>query len=206
MSDYQRPTSQEGMSGSFISAVEVARERLKEIEPEKRAAEIGAKLVGNLMEFTYLGQTARVTIPCGECFLDDDPATGIDSVLLLHYVLDAGPIKPTGSWISYREIPDSSAYFAAYQARGPGLIAQRYGEDPAGFEQACLRIGGRRDPELPGLAYVIRALPRFPLAIILYEGEPGLPPEAQILFDATAPSMWVAEDLAVLGEITAVRL
>jgi hypothetical protein len=193
----------QGMSGKFRAAIEVAIRRLAASDPLHRAAAIGAVFADGGFHFRYLGMQALIAHPTGACFLGGRPVAGTDAVLLLHYVLDGKNVAPAGEWISYREVPDAAAYLAAYQARGPALIARTFADRPEAFGVAAQRLGARPAPELPGAAYVLPALPRLPLALIFYEGEPGLPADAQILFDATAPAIWCAEDLAVLGEMAA---
>ena len=195
-----------GMTGRFVSAIAEAIRSLAGIEPVERARAIGAVFADGAFGFRYLGMDARVEFPSGACFLDGSPAGGTDTVLLLHYVLEGKHFAPRGRWISFREVPDAAAYFAAYQSRGPALIARHFADRPEAFERAALALGARRAPDLPGVAFVLAALPRIALALIFHEGEPGLPAEAQILFDAAAPAIWRAEDLAVLGESAAARL
>ena len=199
-----------GMTGRFAPAIADATGRLAGVDPIARALAIGAAFADGEFRFAFLGMDARVGFPTGACFLDGSPAGGTDTVLLLHYVLegkDLAPLGwPRGRWISFREVPDAAAYFAAYQSRGPALIARHFADRPEAFERAALALGARRAPDLPGVAFVLAALPRIALALIFHEGEPGLPAEAQILFDAAAPAIWRAEDLAVLGESAAARL
>ena len=195
-----------GISGHFRPAIEYACEKLRKADPEFRAFQSGVTFEENTFRFRYLGRNAEVTFPDGDCLLDGRPASGAHSVLLLHYVLQGKDIAPSGRWISYRELPDSSAYEAAFLSRGPHLVAEHFGFDPEAYEQSARAMGGKKMSDLPGLAYRFEALPRIPLAVILHPGEEGLPAGGQMLFDATAPLIWVAEDLAVLGEVAAAFL
>ncbi len=195
-----------GISGKFRPAIEFARDRLKKADPAFRAFQAGVDFDDHAFRFSYLGRVAEVSFPEGECLLDGQPASGVHSVLLLHYVLQGKDISPSGRWISYRELPDSSAYEAAFLSRGPHLVASHFGNNPEEFERCTQTMGGERMDELPGLAFRFAALPRIPLAVILHPGEEGLPAGGQMLFDATAPLIWVAEDLAVLGEVAATFL
>ncbi len=188
------------------SAIEIATEKIKSLDAEKRARDIGVEWDGEAFLFRYFGRPVRVVQATGECTVDGRSAPGFDTVLIMHYLTGATPNDLDHCWISFRELPDGMPYLAAFLERAPGVIAKTFDGDPDWFSQALQNLGATRDPALPGLAFTLSAFPRLPLAVIFHEGEPGLPADATILFDSSAPLHFCAEDLAVLGERLANRL
>jgi hypothetical protein len=53
---------------------------------------------------------------------------------------------------------------------------------------------------------VITALPRVPIAFLLWDGDEELPPDARILFDASVPAYLSTEDAVVLAQQAVFRL
>ena len=193
--------------GEFGPAIDLATARTRLLDAPARAGEIGAEWDGDAFILRYLGSTARVVQATGECTLDGRRAPGADMLLLLHYITGARSFHLENRWLSFRELPDGRPYLAAFLERGPQRIAAGFNGDPGRFARAATRFaGGRPAPDLPGLAYVIPALPLLPLAVLLHEGDSSLPASANILFNAGAPLHFHTEDLAVLGERFAQRL
>jgi len=50
------------------------------------------------------------------------------------------------------------------------------------------------------------ALPRLPMAVVLYLDEEGLSPSVNVLFDATAAEYLPTEDLILIGEYLSAAL
>ncbi|MFA4965898.1 MAG: DUF3786 domain-containing protein, partial [Thermoleophilia bacterium] len=83
----------------------------------------------------------------------------------------------------------AQAFAASAGAAEPGLER---------FAQAAAALGG----EALGLAdasFRFQALPRVPVAVLLWAGDEEFPARAQLLFDAAAGHYLPAEDLAGLG-------
>ena len=190
----------------FGMAIGLATAQMRLLDAPTRASEIGVEWDGKAFLFRYFGCAARVVQSTGECTLDGRHCPSVDMVLILHYIIGARTFDLDNRWISYRELPDGSPYLQAFLERGPRMIATSFDGDTDWFVEAVTRLGGTRAPDLPGLAFIVPALPRLPLAVLFHEGEPGLPADANILFDASAPLHFCPEDLAVLGERLAHRL
>ena len=189
--------------GEFRVAFEAARLALTENDPIETAARAGVLFDGRRFIYRYFGMVAETDFPSGDCRIDGGKAPGAEAVLMLHNLVYHPRIEPSGRWISFREIRDAAAYLSAFTRRGPETIAARFGDEMQLFRLTARSLGGRSEPDLPGEAWTLEALPEVMVAVILFEGEPGLPASAQILFDAGLQEFLPAEDMAVLGEATA---
>lgn len=121
-----------------------------------------------------------------------------DRTLILQYLCQASGLPPRGKWISFLELPNGRHHYAPFQTDGTIPLAEKFGNSPALFEQAARKMGG-----LPinygDVGYKIPALPKLPLAVILWEGDEEFPAQANILFDSVAPTHLSTAALWVLG-------
>jgi hypothetical protein len=73
------------------------------------------------------------------------------------------------------------------------------------FRLAAASLGGEA-LDLADAAFSFRALPRVPVAVLIWLGDEEMPGEAHVLFDAGAHGYLPSEDLAGLGGLLAGRL
>ena len=83
-------------------------------------------------------------------------------------------------------------------------IAEVFGEKPKELLKAANLLGGTK-LALGDAAFEIISLKGIPLTYILW-GKEEFPASANILYDASARCYLPTEDLAVLGEVTTLRL
>ena len=125
------------------------------------------------------------------------------STLLAHYA-SAKPIPLTGNLVKYRDVPGGYAYEGAFIKRAVQPIAKAFGDNPEDLPRAAELLGGARCKLGDASAQVI-ALAGIPLTYILWVAE-DLPASANVLYDSSASNYLPTEDLAVLGELTTLRL
>jgi hypothetical protein len=150
--------------------------------------------------FEYLGQTYYVTYPQFEA---RDAQTGEEvwpglRFLFLHYFQKADGTRPADRWIAYRELPDGMFYFHAFQGYTGTRLVKTFQNDMARFKKAASLAGGEALSHGDG-GYFFRPLPRVPLAVIYWVGDDEFPPDASVLFDASAGHFLSMDGLAVLG-------
>jgi len=126
-------------------------------------------------------------------------------VLLLTYLRNADGKRPTGSWLSFRELPDGGFYHRAFQGYAPDRLAQRFGNDLPAFRRAAEQNGGRREP-MGDASYGFQTLPHIWLAAVLWEADEEFPASARILFDESCSHYLPADLLATLGRWLVGRL
>jgi hypothetical protein len=125
------------------------------------------------------------------------------ATLLTHYSLEKfTPLR--GKLVKFKDVPGGYAYEAAFNKRAIQPIEEIFGEQPEKLIKVGRLLGGK--PVSLGDASVeILALKGIPLTYILWGAE-EFPATANILFDESASNYLPTEDLAVLGEITTLRL
>jgi hypothetical protein len=125
------------------------------------------------------------------------------TTLLTHYTASK-PTPLTGNLVKYRDIPGGYAYENAFQKRAVQPIAQTFRKELEDLPKAAQLLGGRQR-NLGHASAEINALEGIPLTYIIWVAE-DLPPAAAILYDSSASCYLPTEDLAVLSELTTVRL
>lgn len=129
--------------------------------------------------------------------------TQILSTLLTHYsAAEQTPL--TGNLTKYRDIPGGYAYEGTFQKRAVQPIAQTFCQEPDDLPKAAQLLGGRQR-SIGDASVEITVLTGIPLTYILWVAE-DLPPSAAILYDSSASNYLPTEDLAILGELTTIRL
>lgn len=130
-------------------------------------------------------------------------AIQIFTTLLSHYSL-ANPIAPTGKLVKFKDIAGGYAYEDAFTKRAIEPIAEGFGEKPQELLRASNRLGGAKK-NFGDASTEIPALKGISLTYILW-GKEEFPASANILYDTSACCYLPTEDLAVLGEVTTLRL
>jgi hypothetical protein len=137
----------------------------------------------------------------GKVVLADRPGEEVpfnDRTIILQYLCGASGLPPRGRWLSFLELPDGDHHYAPFQTDASNPLARAYGARFAEFRHAALTLGGR-EIDLGDLSYSIPALPKLPLAVVLWEGDEEFPARSNILFDAVAPTHLTTAALWILG-------
>jgi len=214
----------------FADALGKARTEWAAADAAACAARAGGEAVPGGVAMPFFGAPHLVTHPGGEVArtpagdaMAGDAGAGAEyraaaaeygtvhvavTVLLLHYLLTASGALPAGTWAAYRELPGGLFYAASFGARAEEPLARAFGADEAGlaaFARAARAAGG--EPlDLADAAFSFAALPRVPIAVLVWRGDDELPGDARVLFDAGAEEYLPPEDLARLGGQLARRL
>lgn len=134
-------------------------------------------------------------------YADGTEPPGPITLIVLHYVIGAKPLGPTGKLLPYRALPNGAPFAGPFRERSIGPLARVFGAEPEKLIEAGAQLGGRRAPH--GDASVEAPfLPRLPVTCLVWAGDDEFPAEANILFDSSAVNHFHIEDLAVVGEIT----
>ncbi len=123
--------------------------------------------------------------------------------MLSHYA-QAKPTPTTGKLVKFKDIPGGYSYEEAFVKRAIQPVAKAFGEKPELMPKAAQLLGGK-PLRLGDASFVVEALKGIPLTYILWSAE-EFPAEVSILYDTSASSYLPTEDLAVLGELTTIRL
>jgi hypothetical protein len=204
---------QEAVERRFADALAKARAAWAAAEAAACAARAGCASGSQGVTVPLFGRPHLVTHPGGDVTVAGETAgphaahTAV-AVLLLHYLLTASGAPAVGSWAAYRELPGCLFYATAFAARAEAPLARAFGAGaagPAAFASAAVAAGGSA-LDLADAAFAFTALPRVPVAVLLWRGDDELPGDARVLFDAGAGDYLPPEDLAGLGGLLCRRL
>jgi len=135
--------------------------------------------------------------------LTEELAVKLIAPMLTHYA--AGTQAPlTGRLVKFKDLPGGYAYEGAFINRAITPIEKVFGETPQTLPKAAELLGGTQ-LNLGDASAEIPALKGIPLTYILY-GSEEFGASATILYDESASRFLPTEDLAVLGELTTLRL
>jgi hypothetical protein len=203
----------------YTAALEKASQELASKNPVEMAHNSGADYENGRFTVQFLNRNFTIRYPdtkISEPGADTEPPVWLQ-LTLLHYLIHASGALPatlhcpttslcSDEWIVYRQLPGALSAGGVFQRTVINPLIQAFGQDVEGFKQACTSLGGRHLPKSGDAAFTFLALPRLPMAIVLYLGEEGMPPSVNVLFDATAAAYLPSEDLILLGEYLSAAL
>jgi hypothetical protein len=201
----------------FRDALREARAQWGSVASAERAARAGCEVTAGGVLVPYFG-TPHLVAHHGEVAVRDrrsgaaTPAHPAVAVLLLHYLMRADGTPLVGEWAGFRDLPDGLFYAPSFSARAERPLAEEFAPagDEAGVALARFRAAADslrgRPLDAGDAGYAFAALPRVPLAVLLWPGDDELAAEARVVFDASAGHYLPAEDLAGLGEALARKL
>ncbi len=193
----------------FQIALERARADWAGTDPEIAAALAGCEHTPEGVIVPFFGSPHLVTHPAGEVLCQRETATAPAhpsiAIVLIHHLLHCDGTRPAGQWVAFRELPDGLFYAQAFAGHAEGALAERFGGDIEAFRRANEAQGGA-PLEIAEAAYIYQALPRLPVAVLLWAGDDEFPGQARILFDANAGRQLPTEDLSGIGDWLAHRL
>ena len=121
-----------------------------------------------------------------------------DQVLLLHYLITARGVPVGEQWITFREVPSGSFYYAAFVRRAINPLLKCFGHDPSLLSDVAQVIG--QVLSSPGdAALKVFALPRVPVVLSVWRGDEEFPPQANVYMDQSISSYLDTEDIAYLS-------
>lgn len=187
---------------SPVNAYQEAVKRFRSIDPGEAAAKSGAKFDsrGQRLEIVYFGNLYVVDMDGGVCRAGDPEAevSFNDRTLIVQYLCEASGLPPRGTWISFLELPEGSHHYMPFQTDATGPLAQVFGSRTGEFAQAAESLGGR-SLTLGDSSFLIPALPKIPLAVVIWEADEQFPAKSNILFDSVSPAHLTTAALWVLG-------
>jgi hypothetical protein len=175
--------------------------------PGERAARGGARFESGMdgegrILLPYLGRGLSLSVSRGEIELRSggDPLSLREEILVLHYLEKASGIPPTGSWVSFAEIPGGTFYHPVFLRRGKTPLVRHFGREGQRLLTLATDEMGGKPLALGDVGVRIPAFPRVDVGLILWKGDEEFIPEGNILFDSSINGYLPVEDIVILAE------
>ncbi len=127
------------------------------------------------------------------------------AILLLLYLLESTGRSLEDRWVSFEQLPGGAGYMGSFRGRVIGPVLSTFGARPEALAEAAVALGG--EPlALGDVAVRLPALPRVPIAYVVWGGDAEFAPSATVVFDASVEGYLDAEVVTVLAELATRRL
>jgi hypothetical protein len=191
----------------FFMARDISRKELAGMDIHSIARFSGADISGNhanSLLIRFLNRDVLISSPDMELsYPGSEKEVPIqDQVLLLHYLkgtLSAGEGDNANDWVSFQDLPDGRFYMDAFLKRAKVPLVNAFGANPKRLIELASEVYGASPAEFGDFSVKIKALPRVPVVLVLWEGDDEFPPEGNILFDRGISGILPAEDAAWLA-------
>ena len=177
------------------------RADLRRRRPAEMARATGARLQGEVLLFPYWGRQVALEAPALEPSWAESglACSPFDTAMLLYYLRASDGTPTSGTWVSFRELPNASLYHQAFTGYTGNRLAAAFGLAPDSLDHSARNIGGEPIVGLAPHAWRFLALPRIPLAACLWPGDEEVRAQAAVLFDSSAGHHLPTDGLALLG-------
>lgn len=118
---------------------------------------------------------------------------------------DAKPISETFKLVSFRQLPGGHAYYNAFLRRSVNSVQKVFGSKPERLVEAAKLLGGSK-ADYGDFSVKIYSLPLVPVTVVLWTENGEFESSANILFDSSVGYYLSTEQVAMIGELTSVRL
>ncbi len=174
---------------------------MREQSPFVAASKSGAGYDDGAFKLRFFNRNFLISYPDIEVKEVGAKATPPEFIqlLLLHYLATATGKEVADRWIGYRNLPGAYLFESKFRQGAIDPLISAFGKDIEGFRQAGLSLGGVPMTRTGDAAFRFLALPRIPMACILYLGDEEVPSSISILYDASAPYYLPTEDLFLVG-------
>lgn len=164
------------------------------------AAVDGRAIHLDFLDGSYLASSEGVETIRGE-----EPPVSV-KILLLIYLTRASGCPLAGSWVAYRDLPNTVSKSKSCE-QAAERIARRFSADRAGLAEASRRVGGEPvEAASADAAFVIRALPYVPVLLLFWDAEEEFPARVSLLLDRDVLDYLDQEAIVFMAEALAARL
>ena len=192
---------------TYHVAYDALRAKLAALDLDRIVANSGARRLGpDRLGLRCIGREYEIAYPAGTVRdADGTEPPEHDAILLLLYLTEAAGRPLEERWVAFEQLVGGAGYIGSFRSRVVLPILRAFGQRPAELAAAAASLDGR--PLAMGdAAVVIQALPRVPLAFIVWGGDDEFPPSANVVFDASIEGYLDAEAVTVVAEMAARRL
>jgi hypothetical protein len=153
-----------------------------------------------------LGRDYEIELPGGEVrTADGEPVDEHLAILLLLYLTEAGGRPVEHRWIAFEQISGGAGYIGSFRGRVVGPLLRTFGSHPELLAVAARQLDGTT-LAMGDAGVSVPALPRVPIAFVLWRGDDEFAPSASVVFDAAVEGYLDAEAVTVLAELATRRM
>ncbi len=153
-----------------------------------------------------LGTDYLISYPQGEVMTTSGETVDEHlAILLLLYLTEAGGRLVEGRWIAFEQISGGAGYIGSFRGRVVAPLLRAFGQRPEALREAASGLDGS-SLDMGDAAVVLEALPRVPIAFVLWSGDDEFAPSASVVFDASIEGYLDAEAVTVLAELATRRM
>ncbi|MCX7822167.1 MAG: DUF3786 domain-containing protein [Syntrophobacterales bacterium] len=106
------------------------------------------------------------------------------ALVVLHYLIHAASLDPTGRWVGEKDIPGGNVFFYGPHQLPTRPLEELFQIDIEYFDKAARILGGIKE-ERGDRAYVFHLFPRVPVLLIFWKGDEEFEPKVNFRFDET---------------------
>jgi len=128
-----------------------------------------------------------------------------EHILLLHYLLRETPVKESGTYVSFRDLPAGQFYWTPFLNRTVNPLVRRYGNDTENLRKALGRFDWSA-VELGDLGANIHCFGNIYVTLAYHVGDDEFAPTADVLFDSNIKHLFCTEDAVVLASTVCLGL
>jgi hypothetical protein len=186
-------------------AYELAGEHFARVDIDEQCRKSGATYrvadSGKIITVEYLNQSYEITFPDVAISLVGSEAKVPvkDKILILHYLTLAKGTPAANKFIAFKDLPEGANYFPTFAKRSIEPLVRYFGRESHRLIEVASGLDGHR-VDYGGVGVTIRALPRVPVTLVLWEGDEEFPPRGNVIFDVTISDYLYTYDIIVLCE------
>jgi hypothetical protein len=183
-------------------ATELSRRDLDELVERSGAYRAGPDRI----VLRFLGQDYEIGHPDGQVWTaSGQPAEETLAILMLLYLTEADDRPLQHRWVAFEQLPGGAGYSSAFRRTVLGPLLRTFGQRPEALFEAAAGLDGS-SLDMGDAAVVLAALPRVPVAIVLWGGDEEFAPSASFAFDASIEGYLDTEAVTALADFTSRRL
>ena len=171
------------------------------LRPYIVAAKSGTDFDQGVFKVGFFNRTFRISHPAGEIKEIDGENSypGWLHLVILHYLIQADGTPVADHWITYRQLPGATFFERRFMNMSINPLTKGFGNDIEGFKRGATSLGGEPISRTGDAGFRFNALPRIPMACVLYLGDEEVQSSVNVFFDASSAAYLPTEDLSLLG-------
>jgi len=126
-------------------------------------------------------------------------------VFIVYYLLSAGDGRPSGEWISEKDLPGGATFFRGPHRIPTESISGRFGNDLKAFRECCEKLGGTAIG-LGDASFRFDIAPDIPIAVVYWQGDDDFPAEAGLLYDRSIAKLLPLDIVFALAVAVCARI